>query len=85
MTLLDRFTAEKPFVVDYTRPYSDVSRDFVEFTIVRTHKTDPQQALDILCRPWALTPPKGRSIRLKPMSRKDNNRKKRRLLSARKT
>jgi hypothetical protein len=65
MTLLDRFLAEKPFVVDYSRPYSDVSRDFVEFSIRRTHKTDPHQALDILCRPWALAPPTGKSVRLK--------------------
>ena len=65
MTLLDRFLAEKPFEVDYSRPYSDVSRDFVEFSIRRTYKTDPHQALDILCRPWALDPPTGRSIRLK--------------------
>jgi hypothetical protein len=65
MTLLDRFLAEKPFMVDYSRPYSDVSRDFVEFSIKRTYKTDPHQALDILCRPWALEPPTGKSIRLK--------------------
>ncbi|KAK0646920.1 heterokaryon incompatibility protein-domain-containing protein [Cercophora newfieldiana] len=64
MSLLDRIMAEKPFVVDYNRPYSDVSRDFVEFCIKQTHKTDPTQALDILCRPWALEAPRGRSIRL---------------------
>lgn len=64
MSLLDRFLAEKPFEVDYNRPYSDVSRDFVEFRIRQTHKTDPTQALDILCRPWALEAPRGRSIRL---------------------
>lgn len=65
MTLLNRFLAETPFVVDYNRPYSDVSRDFVEFSIARMHKIDPHQALDILCRPWALEPPRGKSKRQK--------------------
>ncbi|KAH8635928.1 hypothetical protein IG631_07762 [Alternaria alternata] len=64
MTLFDSFLAEKPFQVDYARPYSDVCRDFVEFCIRRTHAREPVQALDILCRPWALEPPQGRSIRL---------------------
>lgn len=77
MTLLDRFLAEKPFVVDYTRPYSDVSRDFVEFSIARTHKTDPHQALDILCRPWALEPPRKRSNRLPDKTREGDDPKKR--------
>lgn len=62
ITLLDSFVAEKPFQVDYARPYSDVCRDFVEFCIRRTHAREPVQALDILCRPWALEPPQGRSI-----------------------
>ncbi|RYN91971.1 hypothetical protein AA0120_g5639 [Alternaria tenuissima] len=66
MTLFDSFLAEKPFRVDYARPYSDVCRDFVEFCIQRTHAREPVQALDILCRPWALEPPQGRSIRLSP-------------------
>lgn len=57
MTILDSFLAEKPFMVDYNRPYSDVSRDFVKFSITRKYKIDPAQALDILCRPWALEPP----------------------------
>ena len=65
MTILDQILAEKPFVVDYSRPYSDVCRDFVEFSIMRGHKNDPTQALDILCRPWALEAPKGKSTRLK--------------------
>ena len=64
MTLFDSFLAEKPFQVDYARPYSDVCRDFVEFCIRRTHAREPVQALDILCRPWALEPPQGRSVRL---------------------
>jgi hypothetical protein len=68
MTLFDSFLAEKPFRVDYARPYSDVCRDFVEFCIQRTHARDPVQALDILCRPWALDPPQGKSVRLPPES-----------------
>lgn len=79
MSLLDRFLAEKPFVVDYNRPYSDVSRDFVLFSIQQAYKTDPTQALDILCRPWALEAPRGRSARLGAMkgSAKDTSREKR--------
>jgi hypothetical protein len=64
MTLFDSFLAEKPFQVDYARPYSDVCRDFVEFCIRRTHARESVQALDILCRPWALEPPQGKSSRL---------------------
>ncbi|RAR10684.1 HET-domain-containing protein [Stemphylium lycopersici] len=72
MTLFDSFLAEKPFRVDYSRQYSDVCRDFVEFCIQRAHAREPVQALDILCRPWALEPPHSKSIRLSP---KDSTRK----------
>jgi hypothetical protein len=64
MTLMDRFLEEKPFVVDYSRPYEDVCRDFVEFSIRRKTKLDPAQALDILCRPWALDHPTGKSTQV---------------------
>jgi len=62
MSVMKHFLEEKPFVVDYGRTYSDVCRDFVNFTIERKNKLDPVQALDILCRPWALEPPTGRSV-----------------------
>jgi hypothetical protein len=65
LSLFEGFLAEKPFLVDYARPYSDVCRDFIEFCIQRKSSQDPVQALDILCRPWALDPPRGKSIRLK--------------------
>ncbi|KAI4712549.1 hypothetical protein J4E89_002817 [Alternaria sp. Ai002NY15] len=65
LSLFQGFLAEKPFLVDYTRAYSDVCRDFVEFCIERKSAHDPVQALDILCRPWALEPQRGRSARLK--------------------
>jgi hypothetical protein len=64
MSLFEGFLAEKPFLIDYARPYSDVCRDFMEFCIQRKSSLDPVQALDILCRPWALEPAQGRSIRL---------------------
>ncbi|KAK3364667.1 heterokaryon incompatibility protein-domain-containing protein [Lasiosphaeria hispida] len=64
LSVMSHFLEEKPFVVDYSRPYSDVCRDFVEFTIWRKSKWDPVQALDILCRPWALDPPTRRSVHL---------------------
>jgi hypothetical protein len=60
----------KPFVVDYSRPYSDVCRDFISFCIQRKSKLDSIQALDILCRPWALKPQNRMSVR---MSRKRVN------------
>ncbi|KAI1088697.1 heterokaryon incompatibility protein-domain-containing protein [Rostrohypoxylon terebratum] len=64
-TGFSHFLEEKPFKVDYGRPYSDVCRDFVEFSIQRSFETDGIQALDILCRPWALEPPKDKSERIK--------------------
>ncbi|GAW17406.1 hypothetical protein ANO14919_068630 [Xylariales sp. No.14919] len=64
------FLEAKPFEVDYARAYSDVCRDFVRFAIERTYEVDPVQALDILCRPWALQPPKGRSSRLSHVEKK---------------
>ncbi|KAI4695301.1 uncharacterized protein J4E84_001927 [Alternaria hordeiaustralica] len=50
--------------------YSDVCRDFMEFCIRRKNARDPVQALDILCRPWALEPQLGSSARLKKKKRK---------------
>ncbi|XXH02239.1 hypothetical protein Hte_008607 [Hypoxylon texense] len=61
-TSITFFLEEKPFRVDYGRPYSDVCRDFVEFSIRRSCELDPVQALDILCRPWALEPRTSQSI-----------------------
>ncbi|KAH7086804.1 heterokaryon incompatibility protein-domain-containing protein [Paraphoma chrysanthemicola] len=75
MSLFECFLAEKPFLVDYARPYSDVCRDFMEFCIQRKSSQDPVQALDILCRPWALDPPQGKSIRLKPNKSPDAEQK----------
>ncbi|KAI4666686.1 uncharacterized protein J4E79_002726 [Alternaria viburni] len=70
LSLFQGFLAEKPFLVDYTRPYSDVCRDFMEFCIWRKNAHDPVQALDILCRPWALEPQLGSSARVKKKKRK---------------
>ena len=70
LSLFQGFLAEKPFIVDYTRPYSDVCRDFVEFCIQRKSAYDPVQALDILCRPWALEPQRGSSARAKKKKKK---------------
>jgi hypothetical protein len=53
MSTFASFLERKPFTVDYSRPYSDVCKDFVAFCIHRAQKTDPSRALDILCRPWA--------------------------------
>jgi hypothetical protein len=75
MSLFDALLEEKPFVVDYGQPYSEVCRSFVQFAIERKNRFDPVQALDILCRPWALKPEKGRSIRLKPKSKSSKNKR----------
>ncbi|KAI1197345.1 heterokaryon incompatibility protein-domain-containing protein [Nemania serpens] len=83
VSLLNAFLEEKPFVVDYNRPYADVCRDFVEFCIRRKHKLDPAQALDILCRPWALDPQPGKSIRINSDSN-DSGGKKHRIFPQRK-
>ncbi|KAI8630405.1 heterokaryon incompatibility protein-domain-containing protein, partial [Xylariaceae sp. FL1651] len=58
------FLEAKPFEVDYGRAYSDVCRDFIQFSIERAYQVDPVQSLDILCRPWSLEPPKEKSTRL---------------------
>ncbi|KAI1177465.1 heterokaryon incompatibility protein-domain-containing protein [Nemania sp. FL0916] len=52
------FLEAKPFEVDYGRAYSDVCQKFVRFSVERAYDIDPVQALDILCRPWSLEPPK---------------------------
>lgn len=67
MMTCEPFLEEKPFTVDYRRPYSEVCKDFVSFAIDRRRKLDPSQALDVLCRPWALKPPESgeKSKRLK--------------------
>lgn len=65
LTLLNSFLEDKPFFIDFNRPYSDVCRDFIQFIIRRKYKLDPIQSLDILCQPWALEPVQRRSIRLK--------------------
>lgn len=80
LSVMKEFLEEKPFVVDYARPYSDVCRDYVEFTIRRKFKLDPVQALDVLCRPWALDPPTGKSICPANKSSKEDRAKRPRVL-----
>jgi hypothetical protein len=47
---LEGFTQKKRYKVDYTQPFSDVCKEFVQFCI---DHSDPTRALDIICRPWA--------------------------------
>lgn len=47
---LEGFTQKKRYKVDYTQPFSDVCKEFVQFCI---EHSDPTRALDIICRPWA--------------------------------
>ncbi|KAK7927425.1 HET-domain-containing protein [Apiospora marii] len=58
LSTLSNFLEKKPYRVDYTLPYSDVCKDFFSFCIERSQVSDPSRFLDILCRPWALKPPK---------------------------
>ncbi|KAL1878011.1 hypothetical protein Daus18300_002365 [Diaporthe australafricana] len=60
----------KPFMVDYRRPYTDVCKDFINFAIERRRRLHPSQALDILCRPWALPIKDESSTRMPHESRK---------------
>ncbi|KAK7932155.1 hypothetical protein PG985_002867 [Apiospora marii] len=53
MSTVSSFLERKPFRVDYSRPFSDVCKDFVSFCIQGARNSDPTRALDILCRPWA--------------------------------
>ena len=53
--VLEVFTQQKRYNVEYEKPYVDVCKDFVEFCIERG---DPTRALDIICRPWAPEPKK---------------------------
>lgn len=64
MRTCEPFLEAKPFTVDYRRLYTDVCKDFVSFAIQRAKRLDASQALDILCRPWAIPPKKGQSARL---------------------
>ncbi|KAK0652352.1 hypothetical protein B0T16DRAFT_387631 [Cercophora newfieldiana] len=57
MATVSSFLERKPFRVDYSRPYSDVCKDFIAYCIERAKSSDPARALDILCRPWAPEPP----------------------------
>lgn len=53
MSTVSSFLERKPFKVDYSRPYSDVCKDFISSCIEKSGRSDPTKALDILCRPWA--------------------------------
>ncbi|KAJ2896259.1 hypothetical protein MKZ38_005713 [Zalerion maritima] len=66
--ILEQFSVEKPYPVEYGRQYEDVCKDFVSFVIDRARKLDATQALDILCRPWAPEPQKAEHF----ITHKDN-------------
>ena len=51
--ILSLYTERKPYVVDYSLPYVDVCRNFVQFCITSRSRTDPSRALDVICRAWA--------------------------------
>ena len=44
--------------VDYHKPYVDICKEFISFSIQQNHQTDDTRALDIICRPWAPMPRK---------------------------
>jgi hypothetical protein len=43
----------KQFDIDYTRPFVDVCKEFVEHCIRGANRDNRYRALDVLCRPWA--------------------------------
>lgn len=70
LSTVSSFLERKPFKVDYSRPFSDVCKDFVSFCIQGARNSDPTRALDILCRPWAPDPTEegvGGVVHRKPM------------------
>lgn len=46
----------KRYPVDYSQPFVDIYKDFIEFSIRQSSRADPTRALDIICRPWAPDP-----------------------------
>lgn len=50
---LELFTQRKSYHVNYDLPYVDVCQEFMKFAIDRSLHTDPNRALDVICRPWA--------------------------------
>ncbi|KAI1344015.1 heterokaryon incompatibility protein-domain-containing protein [Xylariaceae sp. FL0016] len=64
MSTVSSFLERKPFRVDYSRPYSDVCMDFVNFCIKGAKGADSTRALDILCRPWAPDPVDPSTVRV---------------------
>ncbi|KAI8635266.1 hypothetical protein F5Y19DRAFT_5621 [Xylariaceae sp. FL1651] len=53
LEIFGTFCERKPYLVDYSRSYTNVCTDFVCFCIERARTSNPSRALDILCRPWA--------------------------------
>ncbi|KAK6855088.1 heterokaryon incompatibility protein-domain-containing protein [Apiospora arundinis] len=75
LSTVSSFLERKPFKVDYSRPFSDVCKDFVSFCIQGARNSDPTRALDILCRPWAPDPTEqgvGGVVHRKPVPYKSN-------------
>jgi hypothetical protein len=75
---LEMFTQKKSYIVDYSKNYVEVCKDFVEFCVSQSLHTDPTRALDVICRPWATKkpPPNGDDVRNKPFWRQKKRRPK---------
>jgi len=50
-----------PYKVDYQKDVVDIFKDFIQFSIRQSQKSDPTRALDIICRPWAPMPKRKKS------------------------
>lgn len=55
-----RHQQARRYCVDYSQPYVEICKDFMNFAIRQAGRTDPTRALDILCRPWAPHPKSGK-------------------------
>jgi hypothetical protein len=51
-----RHLQARRYPVDYSQPFVEICKDFMNFAIGQANRTDPTRALDILCRPWAPHP-----------------------------
>lgn len=52
--LLEMFTAQKRYPIDYSSSYVDICREFIQFCVRTNLSHDPSHALDVICRPWAI-------------------------------
>lgn len=53
LSCMTTLVPRKQFAIDYSRPFLDVCKEFVEFCVRGAKRDDRHRALDVICRPWA--------------------------------